>query len=69
MVSEHITFSERATLLGLVQVALRTGESARLRYLSGDEINHVLNDTSHSYKTEGGEKQSDFPAAIPIPAE
>ncbi len=69
MVSEQITFSERATLLGLVQVALRTGQSARLRYLSGDEINHVLNDTSHSYKTAGGEKQSNFPAAIPIPAE
>ena len=70
MVGGKITFSERATLLGLVQVALRTSESARLRYLNGAEISHVLNDTSHSYKTEiATEKRNEFPAAIPIPAE
>jgi rhamnose utilization protein RhaD (predicted bifunctional aldolase and dehydrogenase) len=70
MLSEKINFAECATLLGLAQVALRIGESTPLRYLNRTEINHVLSDTLHSYKTGiAAEKQTDPSAAISIPAQ
>ena len=42
MLNENVTSAERATLIGLVQVTLRTDESARLRYLKGTEVMDVL---------------------------
>jgi hypothetical protein len=45
-----MTSAERATLMGLVHVTLRTEESARLRYLKEAEVMGVLNQGAHSYK-------------------
>jgi ribulose-5-phosphate 4-epimerase/fuculose-1-phosphate aldolase len=50
MLNEKMTGAERATLIGLVQVTLRTDESTRLRYLSGEEIADVLSNDAHGYK-------------------
>jgi len=47
MLSEKMTGAERATLIGLAQVTLRTEESARLRYLNGAEISEVLSKGAH----------------------
>jgi hypothetical protein len=50
MLNEKMTSAERATLVGLVQVTLRTEESARLRYLKEAEVMGVLSQNTHCYK-------------------
>jgi rhamnose utilization protein RhaD (predicted bifunctional aldolase and dehydrogenase) len=47
MLREKMTAAERATLIGLAQVTLRTEESARLRYLNGAEVSEVLSKGAH----------------------
>jgi len=50
MLNEKMTSAERATLMGLVHVTLRTEESARLRYLKEAEVMGVLNQGARGYK-------------------
>ena len=50
MLNEKITSTERATLIGLVQVVLRTDESAQLRYLNEAEVTEVLSKGAHGRK-------------------
>jgi rhamnose utilization protein RhaD (predicted bifunctional aldolase and dehydrogenase) len=50
MLNEKMTSAERATLNGLVQVTLRTEETARLRYLKEAEVMGVLSQNTHRYK-------------------
>jgi rhamnose utilization protein RhaD (predicted bifunctional aldolase and dehydrogenase) len=50
ILNEKMTSAERATLIGLAQVTLRTEEFARLRYLTRAEIMDVLNKGAYSYK-------------------
>jgi rhamnose utilization protein RhaD (predicted bifunctional aldolase and dehydrogenase) len=52
MLNEQITSAQRATLLGLVQITQRTGESAQLRYLSKVEVKKILSWCAHGYKDE-----------------
>ncbi len=52
MLSEKMTGAERATLIGLAQVLLRTEESARLRYLNGTEVSEVLGKGAHGCEEE-----------------
>ena len=47
MLNEKMTSAERAALTGLVQVTLRTDESARLRYLKETEVTDVLGKGAH----------------------
>jgi rhamnose utilization protein RhaD (predicted bifunctional aldolase and dehydrogenase) len=47
MLNAKMTGAERATLIGLVQVTLRTEQSARLRYLKSAEVSNVLNKGAH----------------------
>jgi len=64
MLNEKMTSAERATLMGLVHVTLRTEESARLRYLKEAEVMGVLNQGAHGYKevlvTEGAKSPSEI---------
>ena len=64
MLSEKMTSAERATLIGLAQVTLRTEESARLRYLNGAEISELLSKGAH-----GCEEVSAIQEYPNIPAE
>jgi rhamnose utilization protein RhaD (predicted bifunctional aldolase and dehydrogenase) len=50
MLNEKMTITERATLIGLAQVTLRTDESARLRYLKRAEVMNVLSKGAHGYR-------------------
>jgi rhamnose utilization protein RhaD (predicted bifunctional aldolase and dehydrogenase) len=50
MLNEKMTSAERATLSGLVQVTLRTEESARLRYLKKAEVTGLLSKGAHGVK-------------------
>jgi len=50
MLNEKMTSAERATLIGLVHVMLRTEESARLRYLKEAELMGVLSQDAQGYK-------------------
>jgi len=50
LLSEKMTSAARAMLSGLVQVTQRTEESARLRYLSGEEVTDILKNGAHGYK-------------------
>ncbi len=50
MINDKMTSAERATLIGLVQVTQRTEESARLRYLNGEEVADVLSKSAHGHK-------------------
>jgi rhamnose utilization protein RhaD (predicted bifunctional aldolase and dehydrogenase) len=50
MLNEKITSAEHATLIGLVEVTLRTDESARLRYLNAAEVADVLSKGAHGCK-------------------
>ena len=64
MLNEKMTSAERATLHGLVQVTLRTQESARLRYLKEAEVMGVLSQNTHCYKevlvTNSGSENTKF---------
>jgi rhamnose utilization protein RhaD (predicted bifunctional aldolase and dehydrogenase) len=50
MLNEKMTSAERATLIGLVQVTLRTDESTPLRFLRAEEIAGVLSNGAYGYK-------------------
>jgi hypothetical protein len=50
MLNEKMTSAERATLIGLVQVTLRTDESTPLRFLSAEEVAGVLSSGAYGYK-------------------
>jgi len=56
MLNEKMTRAEHATLIGLVQVTLRTDESVRLRYLKGTEVTDVLGKGAHGCKEVPEEK-------------
>jgi rhamnose utilization protein RhaD (predicted bifunctional aldolase and dehydrogenase) len=56
MLNEKMTSAERATLIGLAQVTLRTDESVRLRYLKGTEVTDVLSKGAHGCKAVTGEE-------------
>lgn len=52
MFHEKINSAERATLMALLQVTLRTDRSTRLRFLNPQEVSHVLNGGGYSYRSE-----------------
>jgi ribulose-5-phosphate 4-epimerase/fuculose-1-phosphate aldolase len=52
MLNEKMTRAGRATLIGLVEVMRRTEESARLRYLTREEVEKVLNGGGRGYRDE-----------------
>lgn len=57
MVHERMNSSERATLIGLVQVTQRTAESTPLRYLKSAEVADVLTKGAHGRQEAMAEKQ------------
>jgi hypothetical protein len=57
MLSEKMTGAERATLVGLAQITLRTEESARLRYLNGTEVSEVLSNGAHGCEEVSGKQE------------
>ncbi len=52
ILNENMTSAERANLIGLVEVMRRTKGSARLRYLTSEEVEKVLNGGGRGYKDE-----------------
>jgi rhamnose utilization protein RhaD (predicted bifunctional aldolase and dehydrogenase) len=52
MLHENITTAERANLIGLMEVIRRTKESARLRYLTTEEVEKMLNEGGRGYRGE-----------------
>lgn len=52
MLNENMTSAERANLIGLVEVIRRTKESARVRYLTREEVERVLNEGGRGYRDE-----------------
>ena len=64
MLNENMTSAERATLIGLVQVTLRTEESARLRYLKEAEVMGVLSQGAHGYKEVLVTEEANSPSEI-----
>ena len=64
MLNEKMTSAERATLIGLVQVTLRTEESARLRYLKEAEVMGVLSQGAHGYKEVLVTEETNSPSEI-----
>jgi rhamnose utilization protein RhaD (predicted bifunctional aldolase and dehydrogenase) len=52
MLNEKMTGAERATLIGLMEVVRRTKESARLRYLTREEVEKVVNQGGRGYRDE-----------------
>jgi rhamnose utilization protein RhaD (predicted bifunctional aldolase and dehydrogenase) len=63
MLNEKMTNAERATLIGLVQVTLRTDESAQLRYLKGAEVTDTLSKGAHG-RNEVLEEKANSPAGV-----
>ena len=64
MLNEKMTSAERATLIGLVHVALRTEESARIRYLKEAEVMGVLSQGEHGYKEILVTEETNSPSEI-----
>jgi rhamnose utilization protein RhaD (predicted bifunctional aldolase and dehydrogenase) len=64
MVNEKVTSAERATLMGLVHLTLRTEESARLRYLKESEVIGVLNQGAHGRQEVVVAGEANSPAEI-----
>jgi rhamnose utilization protein RhaD (predicted bifunctional aldolase and dehydrogenase) len=64
MLNEKMTSAERATLIGLVQVTLRTEESVRLRYLKEAEVMGVLSQGAHGYKEVLVTEETNSPSEI-----
>jgi ribulose-5-phosphate 4-epimerase/fuculose-1-phosphate aldolase len=64
MLNENMTSAERATLIGLVQVTLRTEESARLRYLKEAEVVGVLSQGAGGYKEVLVTEEANSPSEI-----
>lgn len=69
MFHEKITAAERATLMALLQVTLRTERSTRLRFLNPLEVSHVLSDSGYSYRSVSTGKKTEMPIAFSIPSE
>jgi len=65
MVNETITAAERANLIGLMEVLRRTKESARLRYLTREEVEKMLNEGGRGYRDEA---ETDVKANSPAEA-
>ena len=63
MLNEKMTSAERATLIGLAQVTLRTDESVRLRYLKGTEVTDVLSKGAYGCKA-ATEEEANSPADV-----
>lgn len=57
MLNEKMTSAERATLIGLMEVVRRTEESARLRYLTREEVEKVVNEGGRGYRDEADTKE------------
>jgi rhamnose utilization protein RhaD (predicted bifunctional aldolase and dehydrogenase) len=57
MLNENMTSAERATLIGLMEVVRRTEESARLRYLTREEVEKVVNEGGRGYRDEAETEQ------------
>ena len=57
ILNENMTSAERANLIGLVEVMRRTKGSARLRYLTSEEVEKVLNGGGRGYKDEAESEQ------------
>jgi ribulose-5-phosphate 4-epimerase/fuculose-1-phosphate aldolase len=64
MLNEKMTSAERATLIGLVQVTLRTEGSARLRYLNEAEVMGVLSQCAHGRKEVLVTEETNSPSEI-----
>ncbi len=64
MLNENMTSAERATLIGLVQVTLRTEESARLRYLKEAEVVGVLSQGAPGYKEVLVTEEANSPSEV-----
>jgi rhamnose utilization protein RhaD (predicted bifunctional aldolase and dehydrogenase) len=65
MLHENITSAERANLIGLMEVIRRTKESARLRYLTTEEVEKMLNEGGRGYRDEAEmEKNANSPTAV-----
>jgi len=64
MLNEKMTSAEHATLIGLVQVTLRTEESARLRYLKEAEVVGVLNQGAPGYKEVLVTEEANSPSEV-----
>ena len=64
MLNENMTRAERATLIGLVQVTLRTEESARLRYLKEAEVVGVLSQGAPGYKEVLVTEEANSPSEV-----
>ncbi len=61
LLHEKITGAQRATLLGLVEVIRRTDTSMRLRYLTREEVEKVLNEGGRGYRDEAETEESSNP--------
>ena len=67
MLNENMTSAERATLIGLMEVVRRTEESARLRYLTREEVEKVVNEGGRGYRDEAEiEERANSATAIEI---
>lgn len=70
MFNEKMTTAERATLMGLIQVTLRTERSTRLRFLNCAEVRNVLTDGANGYRSEVATlKKTEMPIAVSVPSE
>jgi rhamnose utilization protein RhaD (predicted bifunctional aldolase and dehydrogenase) len=65
MLHENITSAERANLIGLMEVIRRTKESARLRYLTTEEVEKLLNEGGRGYRGEA-EMEEKANSATPV---
>jgi len=65
MLNENMTSAERANLIGLVGVIRRTTESARLRYLTREEVERVLNEGGRGYRDEAETEARVYSATTP----
>jgi rhamnose utilization protein RhaD (predicted bifunctional aldolase and dehydrogenase) len=64
MLNVNMTRVERATLIGLAQVTLRSEESARLRYLKEADVVGVLSQGAHGYKEVLVTEETNSPSEI-----
>ena len=64
LLHENINIAERANLIGLMEVIRRTKESGRLRYLTTEEVEKMLNEGGRGYRDEA---ETDEKANSPTP--
>jgi hypothetical protein len=67
--NEKMTTAEHATLMGLIQVTLRTERSTQLRFLNCAEVRNVLTEGANNYKSEVVTGKAEMPIAISVPSE